>query len=63
MANEVISCVSVEEMNYFLNLIGPIWDWISETTLVVHSKTGDVFWEWIELDKTFCHMEHTSFMS
>jgi hypothetical protein len=58
MEETVVRCLSGDELQYFLSLIGPIWEWMSDKVLVIHASAGDVIWSWNEGTEKFCHDMH-----
>jgi len=58
MVDTLIRCISPTELSVFLDLVGPIWERLSEKAIIVHSNAGDVLWTKTEDGLFWCHGEH-----
>lgn len=48
-------CMSIAAFFHFLELLGPIWQQVSDTMVVINTTgVGDVFWQLNETQTKYC---------
>lgn len=51
---DVYHCLSLQELERFIEMIGIAFEWVSETSMLVHATAGPVIWEWTPAVKQYC---------